>query len=570
MNLPASANPSNPTVVGSTCHVPVWSDSGPFVNDTNGNPTPAPNTLLWTNSLVFDDNEAHQAPMSCTCCRISVDTSCAEDIPLATAPKSFRYIDGTSINGTSASIELVQGVALSTGDTIELRNNTWCGYAGNANDTYTIRSSPAQMLVSPDSFTLRWTISTLPADGCYRLCYFHSNLTTPQWSYVGDVVVNAAPAVSMAYALNAQDVLLVGNDVTINFNGVTLLSAFDDAAELRTSGACGSGSPTVTTEQPSLYGKLDVAAGVTWCTPALARRYTTVRPIQLIQPRYSDCPIANRVYLDKLHWSLTLPAAGTYTVCYRTNTTWNTLAGSLVVPAQNDARTALTALYTSTTGAGWTFTENWLDAGKSVCLWYGVRCNAANEVTGVFLSGNNLVGPLPLAFFRAIYFNTITELKLDMNGLTGSIPPEIGLFRKLQHFDIGFNANLTGSVPVSLLSCSLFTFYCSNTGLTGNVPHSLTLMTRQWYNMTTLAAQPAPFDAPFCPVHDLICSDIGSTDSGVSQCGNTGITEAECLVQGCCYNIQAPLTFGGTSCFTKKPRQAAAYPTCLLNKCAKL
>ena len=45
LNQPLSTNPVNPFVVGSTCHVPVWADSG-SVNDTSGNQVAAPSTLL--------------------------------------------------------------------------------------------------------------------------------------------------------------------------------------------------------------------------------------------------------------------------------------------------------------------------------------------------------------------------------------------------------------------------------------------------------------------------------------------------------------------------------------------
>ena len=264
---------------------------------------------------------------------------------------------------------------------------------------------------------------------------------------------------------------------------------------------------------------------------------------------------------------MTLPAAATYTVCYRTNETWQTLTPTFTVPAQNAATVALDALYTATNGASWTYNEYWGSA-QPVCSWYGIRCNSADEITGIFLSNNNLDGALPTAFFLASYFKTILDLKLDGNSITGPIPDEIGLFRNLRHFDIGFNAGLTGAPPVTLLSCALQTLYASNSGLSGNIPHELTLLTRQWFNQPTLYAEPAPADIPFCPVYELVCSDIGSTDVGVSQCGNTDITEEECEVMGCCFNIQAPLTFGGTACFTKKPLQAADYPTCEAVTCS--
>ncbi len=56
---------------------------------------------------------------------------------------------------------------------------------------------------------------------------------------------------------------------------------------------------------------------------------------------------------------------------------------------------ALTALYTATSGAQWRIRTNWLTGDP--CGWYGVSCDAANDVVALNLQLNRLRGSLPPA-----------------------------------------------------------------------------------------------------------------------------------------------------------------------------
>jgi hypothetical protein len=271
------------------------------------------------------------------------------------------------------------------------------------------------------------------------------------------------------------------------------------------------------------------------------------------------------VLQDRLVWTMTLPAAGTYKVCLRTSVsgvmTWRPMATFLTVVAQSTAKAALTALYNNMGGASWKYKSKWIVATDE-CTWYGVRCSSTKSVTGVFLGRNNLVGTLPDTFFYSAFYNTITDLKLDMNGITGSIPRSIGAFRNLKMLNLALN-KLTGVVPFTLLRTQLQSLYISgNAGLDGNIPYNLTQLSQQWHAETSLTDAAADVLPSVCPVGDMICSDKGSTDTGVSQCGHSGITEEACTVQGCCWNQQASLSFGGSSCFTKRDRRAANFPQC--------
>lgn len=103
---------------------------------------------------------------------------------------------------------------------------------------------------------------------------------------------------------------------------------------------------------------------------------------------------------------------------------------------------ALVALYNSTDGANWNNNSNWLTANPE---WYGVTVENGH-VTALFLSHNNLSGPLPaelgsLTGLRSLYLNG--------NNLTGAIPPELGGLSSIDWLDLGGN-QLTGSIPSSI------------------------------------------------------------------------------------------------------------------------
>jgi Leucine-rich repeat (LRR) protein len=71
---------------------------------------------------------------------------------------------------------------------------------------------------------------------------------------------------------------------------------------------------------------------------------------------------------------------------------------------------ALVALYNSTSGAGWTNQSGWLIT-NTPCGWYGMTCSTGH----------------------------VTELHLDSNQLSGSIPPELGNLANLQNLSLNSN-----------------------------------------------------------------------------------------------------------------------------------
>jgi len=93
---------------------------------------------------------------------------------------------------------------------------------------------------------------------------------------------------------------------------------------------------------------------------------------------------------------------------------------------QPDDSLALIALYHATNGAAWTYT--W-DLTQAISTWHGVTLNETGCVTELRLQGNQLSGTLPPEI------GSLTQLSwlwLSGNQLTGSIPPEIGNLPNLE------------------------------------------------------------------------------------------------------------------------------------------
>src|SRR6056300_191683 len=130
-------------------------------------------------------------------------------------------------------------------------------------------------------------------------------------------------------------------------------------------------------------------------------------------------------------------------------------------------KSALIALYNSTNGANWNST--W-DINASVDTWYGLKIED-NSVVEINLRFNNLSGNLPqeigeLTNLRKISlgFNKLTgeipsslqnlkslvSLELFMNRFEGNIPSEIGTLKKLESLKL-YSNQLTGAIPSSLL-----------------------------------------------------------------------------------------------------------------------
>ncbi|MDE2975773.1 MAG: Ig-like domain-containing protein [Gemmatimonadota bacterium] len=100
-------------------------------------------------------------------------------------------------------------------------------------------------------------------------------------------------------------------------------------------------------------------------------------------------------------------------------------------------RAVLEELYDALGGSDWTTNTNWL-TDADLATWYGVTTNEAKRVV---------------------------RLELQANGLTGTIPPELGSLSRLERLYVHENRRLSGPLPLALEGLPLDWFHYSGTNL---------------------------------------------------------------------------------------------------------
>ncbi len=135
------------------------------------------------------------------------------------------------------------------------------------------------------------------------------------------------------------------------------------------------------------------------------------------------------------------------------------------VLAQDSA--ALVALYAATSGAQWTNNTNWLKG--PVSGWYGVTTQG-NRVVQLNLWNNGLSGSLPEEIGN---LTAMRELNLGRSNLAGPIPQSIGRLTGLNVLHLR-RSGVQGQIPDSLGFCvQLSQLYLGENRLEGEVPFSL-------------------------------------------------------------------------------------------------
>ncbi len=147
------------------------------------------------------------------------------------------------------------------------------------------------------------------------------------------------------------------------------------------------------------------------------------------------------------------------------------LAGlSAPATAQVDERAVLEAFYDATGGDNWTNNTNWKDDSTDIGEWFGVGVDRSGRVISLELSSNGLTGSIPPELGRLA---DLRLLHLGFNSLTGSIPSQLGDLARLESLALSFNS-LAGSIPDSLGGLSnLFQLFLSSNSLTGSIPPEL-------------------------------------------------------------------------------------------------
>ena len=117
--------------------------------------------------------------------------------------------------------------------------------------------------------------------------------------------------------------------------------------------------------------------------------------------------------------------------------------------------------------------------------------------------------PTEVTLWGDVYsIENTTELVLSNNGLTGSIPPEIGNLTNLTYLGL-WNNQLTGSIPPEIGNLSNLTgLLLYDNQLTGQIPESICDLNIDWNNNFNI------FNNQLCPPYpSCIEDDVGNQDT---------------------------------------------------------
>ncbi|NDY95011.1 leucine-rich repeat domain-containing protein, partial [Wenzhouxiangella limi] len=178
-------------------------------------------------------------------------------------------------------------------------------------------------------------------------------------------------------------------------------------------------------------------------------------------------------------------------------------------------RDALIALYNATDGDNWTNNAGWLGAAGTECSWFGVTC-AGGAVVRIFLENNGLTGTIPpeigqLGSLDRLFLgnnqlsgpippewgqlSSATFISLYDNQLSGSLPPELGQLSNLEVIEL-FGNELAGPIPPELSQLTkLQTLSLSNNQLSGSIPVELS----QLANLRRLSLSRNELSGPIPP-----------------------------------------------------------------------
>ena len=132
-------------------------------------------------------------------------------------------------------------------------------------------------------------------------------------------------------------------------------------------------------------------------------------------------------------------------------------------------RQVLEILYDSLDGDNWYTNTNWKSTAP-LNDWHGIRADASGRVWQIALFNNGLTGSIPAELGD---LGNLLNLYLFNNGLTGSIPAELGDLSSLVTLSLN-NNDLTGSIPAELGDLgNLATLRLYNNDLTGSIPAEL-------------------------------------------------------------------------------------------------
>jgi len=181
--------------------------------------------------------------------------------------------------------------------------------------------------------------------------------------------------------------------------------------------------------------------------------------------------------------------------------------------------------YNNTNGANWTNSTGWVDGANGTNCdpcgitcddpWYGITCDMGGNITEINLDNNGLTGSIPNVLHN---LSSLTDLYFSYNSIGGTIPADLGTIPGLVNLKINHN-NLSGDIPSNLISSSTFSVLdLQNNNLTGSIPAS--------FGNSTSVMGLGLRNNNLCGCYDSslssLCSSLGmySTDLWVSDGNN--------------------------------------------------
>ncbi|WPT13198.1 Leucine-rich repeat receptor-like serine/threonine-protein kinase BAM2 [Picochlorum sp. SENEW3] len=154
-----------------------------------------------------------------------------------------------------------------------------------------------------------------------------------------------------------------------------------------------------------------------------------------------------------------------------------TLFLSSLVAGQVDQKESLLLLRAAIDRQG---TLNW-SPSTDVCTWEGITCNGANQVITIDLQNKGLQGQLPLDESLWSNLNTLQNINLAQNAISGFVPPQISNVDALEYLSFSGN-QLESILPVSWdVLANLKGVDLSGNNLFGDLPE-------EWSKLTNLEA----------------------------------------------------------------------------------